>query len=117
MKKMTLIVIAMLLVTGASGAFGYFFIYVSDDSEVVVAVQDDQTQETDDTVDEGPEEPEDPPAEDNDTFFRGMKDECFEHGDIERCWKLYVPNETDETQSIPLILDILMLLLICMSFT
>ena len=35
MKKMTLIVIAMLLVTGASGAYGYFFIYQSDDSDEV----------------------------------------------------------------------------------
>ena len=32
MKKITLIVIAMLLVTGVRGAYGYFFIYESDNS-------------------------------------------------------------------------------------
>ena len=36
---MTLIVIAMLLVTGASGAYGYFFIYESNDSEEIEVEQ------------------------------------------------------------------------------
>ena len=94
----------MLLITGASGAYGYFFIYEADDSEITKTEQE-QVQETNDTADEKPEESEDPPVEENNTFFRGIKDECFEHGGMERCWKLYVPNETDETQSIPLILD------------
>ena len=95
----------MLLITGASGAYGYFFIYEADDSEITKTEQE-QVQETNDTADEKPEEPEDPPVEENNTFFRGIKDECFEHGGMERCWKLYVPNETDETQSIPSALKI-----------
>ena len=93
----------MLLITGASGAYGYFFIYEADDSESEIVEQEEPVTETNDTVEE---EPDDPPLETNDTFFRGIKDECFEHGGMDRCWKLYVPDETDETQSIPLILDI-----------
>ena len=103
---MTLIVIAMLLVTGASGAYGYFFIYESSDSE---EIEVEQVQETNETVEEEPEEPEEPdepPAEDNNSFFRGMRDECFEHNGIERCWILYVPEQTDETKSVPLIFDL-----------
>ena len=73
---MSLIVIAMLLVTGASGAYGYFFIYESDDSEVLQKDQE-QTQEIDDTVEDEPEEPEEPSSEDNDTFFRGIKDDAL----------------------------------------
>ena len=104
MKKASLIIVVMLLITGASGAYGYFFIYEADDSESEIVEQEEEpTTETNDTVEE---EPEDPLLETNDTFFRGIKDECFEHGGMDRCWKLYVPDETDETQSIPLILDI-----------
>ena len=35
-----------------------------------------------------------------------MKDECFEYDGIDRCWTIYVPNSTDDSQSIPLILDL-----------
>ena len=75
----------------------------SDDSENVQKEQDQTQENNNNTVEE---DPEDSPVEDNDTFFRGMKEECFEHGGMERCWKLYVPNEIDANQSIPLILDI-----------
>ena len=106
MKKITLIVIAMLLVTGASGAYGYFFIYESDNSSEDKVEQIQETNETVEEEPEEPEEPEDPPAEDNNTFFRGLRDECFEHNGVERCWILYVPEQTDETQSVPLIFDL-----------
>ncbi len=106
MKKMTLIVIAMLLVTGASGAYGYFFIYEADNSSEDKVEQIQETNETVGEEPEEPEEPEDPPVEDNSTFFRGLRDECFEHNGIERCWILYVPEQTDETQSVPLIFDL-----------
>jgi len=106
MKKITLIVIAMLLVTGASGAYGYFFIYESDNSSEDKVEQIQETNETVEEEPEEPEEPEDPPAEDNNTFFRGLRDECFEHNGVERCWILYVPERTDETQSVPLIFDL-----------
>ena len=96
----------MLLITGASGAYGYFFIYENDELEVIELDTIDNTPETNETVEEEPEEPEDPPAENNDTLFRGMKEECFEHGGIERCWILYVPDQTDTTKSIPLLLDL-----------
>ena len=108
MKKMTLIVIATLLVTGASGAYGYFFIYQSEDSDEV-EVQQEQVQETNETVEEAPEEPEEPeepPQEDNSSYFIGMKDECFEYDGMDRCWTIYVPNSTDDSRSIPLILDL-----------
>jgi len=104
MKKIALLLTTILLIAGISGIYGYSSIYSKDDeTNSLVAETEDQTQENNSTVEE---EPEDPPVEDKDTFFRGIKDECFEHGGMERCWKLYVPNETDETQSIPLILDI-----------
>ena len=71
----------MLLITGASGAYGYFFIYDKDDSEDL-EIEKGQNQENNNTVEEEPEpeEPDDPPAEDNDDFFRGVKDECLDHG-------------------------------------
>ena len=103
MKKASLIIVVLLLITGASSSYGYFFIYEADDSEPEIVEQEEPVTETNDTIEE---EPDDPPLETNDTFFRGIKDECFEHGGMDRCWKLYVPDETDETQSIPLILDI-----------
>ena len=103
MKKISLLLVIMLLITGTSGAYGYFFIYETEESEVIELDEIDETQETNDTVDE---EPQDPPVENNDTLFRGMKEECFEHGDIERCWILYVPDQTDTTRSIPLLLDL-----------
>ena len=96
----------MLLVTGASGAYGYFFIYESDNSSEDKVEQIQETNETVEEEPEEPEEPEDPPAEDNNTFFRGLRDECFEHNGVERCWILYVPEQTDETQSVPLIFDL-----------
>lgn len=96
----------MLLITGASGAYGYFFIYENDELEVIELDAIDDAPETNETVEEEPEEPEDPPIEDNTTFFRGMKEECFEHNGIERCWILYVPEQTDDSKSIPLILDL-----------
>ena len=40
MKKMTLIIGAMLLVSGASGAYGYFFIYQAEDSDNVEIQQE-----------------------------------------------------------------------------
>ena len=49
MKKMTLIVIEMLLVTGASGAYGYFYINQSEDSDEV-EVQQEQVQVDQDIV-------------------------------------------------------------------
>ena len=70
MKKASLIIIAMLLLAGVSGAYGYFFIYESDDSKDV-QIEQDQLQENNDPVEE---EPEDPSVEDNETFFRGIKD-------------------------------------------
>jgi len=96
----------MLLITGVSGTYGYFFIYESEESEEIKIDTIEAIPETNDTADEEPEEPEDPPTEDNDTLFRGMKEECFEHGGIERCWILYVPDQTDITKSIPLLLDL-----------
>jgi len=103
MKKTSLLIVTMLLVTGASGAYGYFFIYSAEDSETSILEPEEELQDTNDT---NGDEPEDSPVETNETFFIGMKDECFEHGGIERCWKLYVPDETDATQSIPLLLDL-----------
>ncbi|MEC7135760.1 MAG: hypothetical protein VXW55_03740, partial [Candidatus Thermoplasmatota archaeon] len=108
MKKITLILATLLLITSASGAYGYFFIYQLDNSNEV-EVQQEQVQETNETVEkepEEPEEPEEPPQEDNSSFFIGMKDECFEYDGIDRCWTIYVPNSTDDSQSIPLILDL-----------
>ena len=103
MKKTSLLLVIMVLITGTSGAYGYFFIYETEESEVIELDEIDETQETNDTVDEGPQ---DPPVENKDTLFRGMKEECFEHGGIERCWILYVPDQTDTTKSIPLLLDL-----------
>ena len=108
MKKVTLIISLMLLITGASGAYGYFFIYESEDSDEV-EVQQEQVQETNETVEEEPdepEEPEEPPQTDNNSFFVGMKEECFDYDGMDRCWTIYVPNSTDDSQSIPLILDL-----------
>ena len=99
MKIGAIIVIAMLLVSGCLADNNS----ESDDSENVQKEQDQTQENNNNTVEE---DPEDSPIEDNDTFFRGMKEECFEHGGMERCWKLYVPNEIDANQSIPLILDI-----------
>ena len=103
MKKTSLLLVIMLLITGTGGAYGYFFIYETEEVEAIELDEIDETQETNDTVDE---EPEDPPVENNDTLFRGMKKECFEHGGIERCWILYVPDLTDTTKSIPILLDL-----------
>ena len=90
MKKIALLLTTILLIAGISGIYGYSSIYSKDDeTNSLVAETEDQTQENNSTVEE---EPEDPPVEDKDTFFRGIKDECFEHGGMERCWKLYVPN-------------------------
>ena len=44
MKKISLIVATMLLITGASGAYGYFFIYDKEDSEDS-EIEKEQTQE------------------------------------------------------------------------
>ena len=108
MKKVTLIISLMLLITGASGAYGYFFIYESEDSNIVV-VEEEQVQDTNETAEEEPEEPEEPeesPQTDNNSFFVGMKEECFNYDGMDRCWIIYVPNSTDDSQSIPLILDL-----------
>ena len=35
-----------------------------------------------------------------------MKEECFDYNGMDRCWTIYVPNSTDDSQSIPLILDL-----------
>ena len=43
MKKISLIIATMLLITGASGAYGYFFIYDKDDSENL-EIEKEQTQ-------------------------------------------------------------------------
>ena len=108
MKKATLIIAVMLLITGASGAYGYFFIYESEDSNIVL-VEEEQVQDTNETAEEEPEEPEEPeesPQTDNNSFFVGMKEECFGYDGMDRCWTIYVPNSTDDSQSIPLILDL-----------
>ena len=55
MKKITLIIVTLFLITSVSGAYGYFFIYQSDDSDEV-EVQQEQVQETNETVEEEPEE-------------------------------------------------------------
>ena len=103
MKKISLLLAVIVLIAGASGTYGYFFIYAEDDEVDSTIVE---TEEETEPEPEPEPEPEEPPGETNDTFFRGIKDECFEHGGMERCWKLYVPDETDSTQSIPLILDL-----------
>ena len=47
----------MLLITGASGAYGYFFIYETDSSEAEIVEQEEPVTETNDTVEEEPDNP------------------------------------------------------------
>ena len=90
MKKTSLLLATVLLIAGVSGTYGYFFIFSDDEPDSpAVEIKEEQTQGTNGTVEE---EPDDSLAETNDTFFRGIKDECFEHGGMERCWKLVFIN-------------------------
>ena len=102
MKKTTLLLAIVLLMAGASGTYGYFFINNVDETESVeLEVKEDEL-DTNQTVEENPE---DSPVENNDTFFRGLREECMDHEGFERCWLTYVPDSTDETISVPLLLD------------
>ena len=103
MKKTSFLIIGILLITGISGAYGYVFIYDIDESETPVLETEEQMQETNDTVEE---EPEEPIIEDNSSFFRGLREDCVDHAGFERCWLTYVPDSTDGTKSVPLLLDL-----------
>ncbi|SVE10325.1 uncharacterized protein METZ01_LOCUS463179, partial [marine metagenome] len=103
MKKTTLLLAIVLLIAGASGTYVYFFIENVDETESVeLEVKEDES-DTNQTVEENPE---DIPVENNGTFFRGLREECLNHKGFERCWLTYVPDSTDETISVPLLLDI-----------
>ena len=88
---------------GASGTYGYFFIDNVDETESVELEVKEEESDTNQTVEENPE---DSPVENNDTFFRGLREECMDYEGFERCWLTYVPDSTDETLSVPLLLDI-----------
>ena len=72
MKKTTLLLAIVLLIAGASGTYVYFFIENVDETESVeLEVKEDES-DTNQTVEENPE---DSPVENNDTFFRGLREE------------------------------------------
>lgn len=110
MKKISLILITFLLITGASGSYGYFvYIYDNDNSssedaivrdEIVEEEQSETSQNQ--TVSNETEEPE----EENLPFDIVGIYNCIEHDSEQRCWQVHIPDGLDTSTPVPLIVDI-----------
>jgi len=110
MKKITLILITFLLVTGVSGSYGYFvYIYDNDSSSSEDAiVRDDIVEEEksetsqNQTVSNETEEPE----EENLPFETVGIFRCIEVNSEQRCWQTHEPSDSLSGPSVPLVVDL-----------
>ena len=110
MKKISLILITFLLITGASGSYGYFvYIYdngnsSSEDAIVRDEIVEEEQSETsqNQTVSNETEEPE----EENLPFDIVGIYNCIEHDSEQRCWQVHIPDGLDTSTPVPLIVDI-----------
>ena len=110
MKKISLILIAFIIVAGASGSYGYFvYIYDNDSSSSEDAIVKDEIVEEEQsetpqnqTVSNETEEPE----EENLPFERLGIYNCINHDSEQRCWQVHIPDDLDASTPVPLIVDI-----------
>ena len=108
MKKISLILITFLLITGASGSYGYFvYIYDNSSSEDAIVrdeiVEEEQSETSQNqTVSNETEEPE----EENLPFDIVGIYNCIEHDSEQRCWQVHIPDGLDTSTPVPLIVDI-----------